>query len=820
MFSFSQKTKTIAMSVASVGLLTAMSCGIIDTEQVTSIIEKQQEVERIRRERIQPLINEVERISREKIEPMEKQIRDLERERDDIFREMETTEGEKRKEMEAKYKELRQQERALQEQARPLETQMRDMHEVERQQAEMEMQKAWREVDMEGREIEQEMEKFHRGREQGPPPEMRAAMEALQTDAQMEAQAMHEEMEERQQALHKLFDVRRKEQDDKIRAQNWALQDRRDQLDTHRENLNTRQRLGHIQDNIDRNQKELERMGAWGSSSEEALTVDELNALIIETQIKMDALQPMTDPRWTEKLLTLEAGSPEYDAHIQDEANWQIMNPDGQKLQEEKQDYERRRNNISRDPEQQERNAERIAEIQENLAESQAEYDQWALNLTEVTITAVDTSIIDGDIEALKLLVGSVNAEIAAVPEDERVIQDPAWTEKLLVLTTEVGEMGAKLAAAEEAIANMAVFITDPNNADGQIQNPEYTEADQAYAALAMAKNEKQQEYEAHIRNQGQVSNPLLATLSQRLTDAETALKAKEGEKAVLLSGGTADSGGLPDNEAAIQREQKKLNQQMEALWRDNEVTMQAIQEATQIEIEVGQKALQKERQTQERLIWGTVEVEQRAMQEEMNKPSPEMLALQDRMYGLNDKRNQLEDMRFQMQEDFQIREQALNKEMRVLEEQRRDMQGKYMDLEDEAETMFEDAIKPIEEKVRVLEETMDQTFIALELAYEERGQVEGELEQVKQEIEDLAREAESDVLTLITDAMSAAEQLEKRGPLDFAKFQAGFGDMGDMIEEGEESEEGGEAPSDAFEEEAAPSEAPEEEEAPAPAAE
>ena len=68
MFSFSQKTKTVAMSVASVGLLTAMSCGIIDTEQVTSIIEKQQEVERIRRERIQPLIDQVDQINREKID--------------------------------------------------------------------------------------------------------------------------------------------------------------------------------------------------------------------------------------------------------------------------------------------------------------------------------------------------------------------------------------------------------------------------------------------------------------------------------------------------------------------------------------------------------------------------------------------------------------------------------------------------------------------------------------------------------------------------------------------------------------------------------
>ena len=811
MFSFSQKTKTVAMSIASVGLLTAMSCGIIDTEQVTSIIEKQQEVERIRRERIQPLIDQIEQINHEKIDPMEKQIRDLERERDNIFREMETTEGEKRKEMEAKYKELRQQERALQEQARPLENKMRDMHEVERQQAQMEMQKAWREVDMEGREIEQEMEKFHRGREQGPPPEMRAQMEQLQTDAQMQAQAMHQDFEEKMQGLHQLFDVRRREQDDKIRAQNWALQDRRDQLDTHRENLNTRQRLGHIQDNIDRNQKELERMGAWGSNSEEALTVDELNALIIETQVKIEALQPTTDPRWTEKLLTLEAGSPEYDAHIQDEGNWQIMNPDGQKLQEEKNDYERRRNNISRDPEQQERNAERIAEIQENLAENQAEYDQWALNLTEVTITAVDTSVVDGDIEALKLLVGSVNAEIAAVPEDEKVIQDPAWTEKLLVLTTETGQMGAKLAAAQEAIANMAVFIPDPNNDEAQIQNPEYTAADQAFAALAMEKNEKQQEYEAHIRNQGEVANPVLATLSQRLTDAETALKAKEDEKAVLLSGGTAESGGLPDNEAAIQREQKKLNQQMELLWRDNETVMQEIEVATRAEIEVGQKELEKERRTQEQLIWGAVEVEQRAMQEEFNKPPPEMIALQDRMYGLNDKRNQLEDMRFKMEEDFQIREQALQKEMRALENQRRDMEGIYMDLEDEAETMFEEAIKPIEEKVRVLEETMDQTFLALETAYEERGQVEGELEQVKQEIEDLAREAESDVLTLITDAMSAAEELEKTGPLDFAKFQAGFGDDG-----GGEGDEGEGPPSD--EGEGPPPD--EGEETPAPAAE
>ena len=44
---------------------------------------------------------------------------------------------------------------------------------------------------------------------------------------------------------------------------------------------------------------------------------------------------------------------------------------------------------------------------------------------------------------------------------------------------------------------------------------------------------------------------------------------------------------------------------------------------------------------------------------------------------------------------------------------------------------------------------------------------------QVEREIETLAREAESDVLTIISDAMKAAEELENTSPLDFSQFQA-----------------------------------------------
>ena len=62
----------------------------------------------------------------------------------------------------------------------------------------------------------------------------------------------------------------------------------------------------------------------------------------------------------------------------------------------------------------------------------------------------------------------------------------------------------------------------------------------------------------------------------------------------------------------------------------------------------------------------------------------------------------------------------------------------------------------------------------------------------IEREISDLAREAESDVLSLITDAMTAAEELESSGPLDFAKFQA-FGEMPGDDEEGEDEEGGDE---------------------------
>ena len=228
-----------------------MSCGIIDTEQVTDIIEKQQEVESIRAERIDPLLDQISLVENDTIEPIEKQISDLERERDNLFRAMEETEGQKMQEMEQMFRDTRMQERALEDEFRPLETRMRDLHEVERRQMEQEFEKRWREIEMEDREIQEKFEEFHRSRGDGPPPEVQQQFMQIQAAAEEQMMAMHEEFEEKMQSLHGFFDKRMRAGEEEVKNKQWSLQDRRDQLQAHRENLSLQERLGHIQNNID-----------------------------------------------------------------------------------------------------------------------------------------------------------------------------------------------------------------------------------------------------------------------------------------------------------------------------------------------------------------------------------------------------------------------------------------------------------------------------------------------------------------------------------------------------------------------------------------
>ena len=789
MVHFITKIKKIALSVVSLSLLTAMSCGIIDTEQVTDIIEKQQEVERIRAERIDPLLDQISLIDDETIDPIEKQIRDLERERDELFRTMEETEGQKMDEMESMFRDTRMQERALEDEFRPLEDQMRNLQEVERRQMEQGFEEQWRAMEMEEREIQNGFEEFHRSRGDGPPPEMMQKFDEINYRAEEQMMRMHEEFEEKMQGLHKTFDKVMRAGEAEVKNKQWGLQDRQEQLNAHRENLNLQRRLDNIQQNIDREKKELARMGPDDANDGE--TVESLTLQIDAINAQIQELAPTaTSPEWTAKLTDGSLGAPgsdAYNAHLIDEPNWQVPNPEKQVLEDQRRDLEQKRNRKG-NPEQAARDAERRAEITARLAEQEKEYAEWSQNLTEVTITAVDTSLVDGEIKALEASLVSLDSEITAFPEDKKLIQDPEWTTTLLRLTEEVGAAGAALANQEAAIAEIAVFIPDPANDAAQIQNPAYTEADQLYAELSLAKSAKQTEYEAHIRNQGQVNNPEYDNLVASKSNLTEQLAAKKAEKDVLLSGGTAESGGLPTSEAAIQRELKNLQAQIESLWNDWEQKREQLEVTVRQDVEASQKVLEKERRQQEKLIWGQADVERRTIEDEFNKKPQEIIDLEQRMFGMNDKRNALEDQRYAAQQEFEVKIEALQVQFRDLDERRRNFDLVYRDLEDQRETMFEDAITPIENEVRDLESQLDGLFLTLENAYDQKKELQKELGQVEREIADLAREAESDVLTLITDAMTAAEELESSGPLDFAKFQA-FGEMPGDDDEGEDDE-------------------------------
>ena len=60
-----------------------------------------------------------------------------------------------------------------------------------------------------------------------------------------------------------------------------------------------------------------------------------------------------------------------------------------------------------------------------------------------------------------------------------------------MVLTTELDGLISELTALEQKINAIEVFIDDPDNPGSTIQNPEYTSADENYAAAKRRKNNK-----------------------------------------------------------------------------------------------------------------------------------------------------------------------------------------------------------------------------------------------------------------------------------------------------------------------------------------
>ena len=91
------KKKSINSLIVTLMFFT-ISCGVVDTEQVSEIIAKKEEISQIRSQRIDPLINKISEIDNE-IKPLENKVKTLEQEKKKLFSEMEKIQGEKVREI-------------------------------------------------------------------------------------------------------------------------------------------------------------------------------------------------------------------------------------------------------------------------------------------------------------------------------------------------------------------------------------------------------------------------------------------------------------------------------------------------------------------------------------------------------------------------------------------------------------------------------------------------------------------------------------------------------------------------------------------------
>ena len=77
-----------AAMIVSMFTLASGPCGV-DTEQAQAVVDKKQEIMRLKQEVIRPLGAEIETFTREQIEPLEDEISELERSIDDTYRAVE-----------------------------------------------------------------------------------------------------------------------------------------------------------------------------------------------------------------------------------------------------------------------------------------------------------------------------------------------------------------------------------------------------------------------------------------------------------------------------------------------------------------------------------------------------------------------------------------------------------------------------------------------------------------------------------------------------------------------------------------------------------
>ncbi|MBU87527.1 MAG: hypothetical protein CL722_00770 [Chloroflexi bacterium] len=674
--------------------------------------------------------------------------------------------------MDRAFKAIKAEQLPIRDQIKNLNRQYEDLMKNEGTTIKMQLEKASKELEAEQFEIQQKFKLMKQSKKDGPSPEMKKRQDEINATLKDQKSLLRVEADAKRKLLSRnREDTKRKYRAD-FEAKRDVIKERIEQLRAHSNNLSTQARIEKAKDNIAKVEKRLQELGPSDSSDDE--TLESLQQQLATTNEQLDQTEKtITDPKWTEKLTdgSLTPGTPEYDTHIKNETK--IQNPNWKTLDKTKNDLARKISNKENgktnkgenDDEQRTRNLERKAKYE-------AELDELTKKLTSVEVTAVDTSTIDGEIESLKANAIIIDEQITAFPESDKTVQDPAWTEKLMVLTTELDVLISELTALEQKINAIEVFIDDPDNPESTIQNPEYTSADENYAAASLKKAEKQQEYEAHLRNQGEVVNADYQALLESKTSFAESITQKNDERNQLLSGGTAGSSGLPTNVAAVKREIEELEDKRNLISREYDVSKVEVEDKAKELYNEKQKELKKELKESDEIVRKQYEIEKEKIREEFNKKPEETLVLEERLREIRDERRAIKDKGSEIKEDLTKQGMVIKAEKRLLEEEIDKIQDREMDLRDSRGTLLQE-IEPIQEKIRSIEGQIEEMFTALNEAYEEKKQTQNELKQVEREIETLAREAESDVLTIISDAMKAAEELENTSPLDFSQFQA-----------------------------------------------
>ena len=761
-------TKKLTLSLLPFLMFFSISCGVVDTEQVSEIVAKKEEITQIRTQKIDPLLNKISDIENE-VKPLENKIKSLEREKEKLFSEMEKLQGEKINEIRVAFNELKNEDRALIDELKKFDRELDNLKKEEGQAIKSSNEKKLREIKQEEIEIKQGFDKFKTKKNEGPPPEIKDKIDKLTEEFQTKISELKSIAKKKSSDLNPMTKRIVGEYEDAYQAKYSVLKERYEQLDKHRKNLSTQKKITQTQRNLDKVNETLASLGVGtGDENETVESLEKQIAALVE-QISQTP-EKITDPKWTAKLTdgSLKQGTPEYENHIKNETK--ITNPDWNDLNKQKSNKQRsldRKNNNNNDEKTQNRikdNTERKEKYMVDLAKFQ---DQ----LEEIGITGIDTSETDGEIGALESKITSLQEQILGFTEEDKTVQDPNWTDQLLVLTNEVDLVNQELLAAEETVNSIEVFIPDPNNPDALIQNPDYTSADANYAEVALKKSEKQQLYEAHIRNQGSIVNPDYQQLIDQKIELENALSVKESEKNSLLAGGSGEGSDLPDTEAAISRERSNLKEKMETMRRDHNNSKRDVQDQAKAESKKLSNQIKKDSEVQEQIIRKQYKVDMANLKAEASKKPQELIDLQERMFELSKVRNAIKDEGDVAKDKLTVKADEMLAQRKVIREKRDEVEKRRRILEDTRDEIWKVVI-PVEESVKAIETELDSLFVTLSEAYELKKQTQKELQTIEREIEDLAREAESDILTLITDAMTAAEELENSSPLDFTQFQ------------------------------------------------